>query len=78
MKLSELIAQVGEQNILVQRMDNAITGARLLREGGVELKVVTGQVSVAEVALGDFKMHGLILWIPRDLLATALPNKKVP
>ncbi len=71
MNLSELLAYVGDANVKVQRVDSNIIGARVVK-GGTELKIITNAISVDEVfALTDGKpprMHGLIVWIPRDLL----------
>jgi len=74
MKLSELVNTVGDANIAVQRVDSSLEGARLGKDDMTRLTVVTDQLTPNDV-IGITegvppKMHGLIIWIPRDKIPT--------
>ncbi len=74
MNLLELVSAVGVEHIKVQRIDSNLNGARQTKDGLTELKLVTDQISVLDVMnLTDGvapKMHGLVIWIPRDRIPT--------
>lgn len=68
MKLSELIAAVGDANIKVQRVDSSMKRVDTNAKGVTTLQLVTDQVCANDFFQGapPPKMHGLLIWIPRE------------
>lgn len=67
MKLSELIAQIGDENVTVQKLSDSITGTVSTNKQGVT-KITFG---TKEITCGDLLVGtkiGLIVWIPTDKL----------
>lgn len=74
MNLLQLVSAVGHENIKVQRIDSNLNGAKELKDGSTELRLVTDSLSTTDVmnltkGIAP-KMHGLVIWIPRDLIPT--------
>lgn len=69
MKLSELISQVGDENIKVQNLFESMTAAKLLRSGATEIAFGTTEVSTTEIMLDTSDKIGLVIWIPKNKLA---------
>lgn len=72
MTITELIQHVGEENVLIQRIDESITGCRKGKSGISIMCIETNQFSpndLLDLTNGQRpKMHGLILWLPTDKL----------
>jgi hypothetical protein len=74
MKLSELIAHVGNENIKVQRLDSSIVAANNKKHNHTELRIITDTDTFSANDLMAIssgvapRWHGLIIWIPTDKL----------
>lgn len=68
MKLSELIAHVGDENIKVQRVDQFVKADYRKKSNLTEITFETDAITVDELMRGNAKMHGLIIWLPKDKL----------
>jgi hypothetical protein len=71
MNLSELISRVGDDNVTLQPLMECITDAKQ-RKTATAITFLTDQMSVAEVAIGNPKKIGLVVWLPKDKLDAAL------
>lgn len=73
MNITELCARIGPENILVQPLNESITGATYRQKlKATEVKFVTNQFSCGDLigATADPKI-GLILWIPKRIIDSA-------
>ena len=66
MKLSELISLVGDENIQVQNLDEAIIGVTASRDGISKVTFGTTGVTPGEVASGEWRTRALVIWIPKE------------
>lgn len=66
MKLSELIAHVGDENILVEPVASSLIGnVTLKKDGFTQISLMTKGTSPMDVMSGQGKV-GLLIWLPRD------------
>jgi hypothetical protein len=63
--ISELVQQVGLENIRVQYIDESMTDISTNKRSVSKVTFETNALSATEVAIGLPKMCGLVLWIPR-------------
>ena len=74
MKLSELIVAVGDENIQVQWLKECVVGAEM-KKLGTHVTFGTTAISPVEVAIGEGRNVGVILWLPRNLIPDELKGK---
>lgn len=67
LSLSDLILAVGNENIVWQRLDEAITSATR-HKGRASVTFSTDQLNLNEIITGDYKKRGLIVWLPVEKL----------
>lgn len=77
----ELVTRVGDDRLFFQNLDQVADGYRLRRgkrgEADLtEIKFLTDAITPTEVMNGTTKMIGLVVWLPRDLVAQALAEAK--
>lgn len=70
MTIVELLNHVGLEHVKIQRLDESLIHAKTDKRGNSEIAFETDQMNATD-ALGITqgappKMHGLILWLPRD------------
>jgi hypothetical protein len=71
MKLSDLIAAVGDENVVLQNLD--IDAASIDKtKDGTKITFYTGAIQAEEYLTGKPKKLGLVVWLPRDRVADAL------
>jgi hypothetical protein len=70
MKLSELIAAVGDEYVQFQRLDETLLNADSTKNG-TKITFVTQALNPGHVLTGTGPV-GLVVWLPRDKLAEAL------
>ena len=70
MKLSELIALVGDDNIMVQNIHESCLNATVVMGGrATRLTIDTNQVTPTDLLFPkNAKKRGIILWMPVDKL----------
>jgi hypothetical protein len=68
MKLSELIAQVGDENIEVQPLHESFIAANAIGSNA-SIRFAAGKDKVLDMACSDRKYLCLILWIPRERIS---------
>jgi len=68
MKLSELIAKVGEGNIKAQWIDESFTDIKTNKKGETKITFRTTEATANEYAfdLSKMKKRGLVIWFPVD------------
>lgn len=68
MTLSELIAHVGNEHVQVQRIDQSFTAMDTNAAGETSITFQTTAVHAIEFHAGmpPPKMHGLVVWLPRE------------
>lgn len=75
MKLSELIAFIGDENVLVEPITSSIVGNVTLKKNGDTLiSVITRGMKPEDVLTGRGNI-GLLVWLPRDLFEIATKPK---
>lgn len=76
MKLSELIAHVGDEHVELQNLDNSTIRAQAKKTDG-EITFATDRSKVMERAMGLSVKHlGLIVWLPVDRLPESMRPKQ--
>ena len=68
MKLSDLIAHVGDGHIQLQNLLDSAQGVQQMKNGDTKISFFTNQITATEVATGTTKKLGLVIWLPRDRL----------
>jgi len=68
MGIIELIKQVGEENVLVQPIMDALTNASLNKNGVTTLTLKTNAIKPIDLISGRPSKIGLIVWIDRAKL----------
>ena len=71
MGIIELIKQVGEDNVLVQPMMDAVTNASLSKSGVTTLTIKTNAIKPNDLISDRPSKIGLIVWIDRVKLVEA-------
>lgn len=66
MKLSELIAEIGDENVEFQTLASCMTGNQKQRAGHVEITFATPAVSLIDLVSNDGPKMGFIVWLPSD------------
>lgn len=74
MKLSELILQVGDENIIFQNLNNDMSGCECLKnEGRITFSTDKSKVKdlmAVNITGGETEYLGLVLWLPRKRIQT--------
>jgi hypothetical protein len=65
MKLSQLIAKIGDENVKFQILQNALSGISLGKEGDSKVTFFTDAITPSDVMQNKGKV-GLVVWIPRE------------
>jgi hypothetical protein len=65
--LSELIKHVGDEHIIWQRLDESILNAQQ-RKHHVAVTFATDQLTMNEVATGQYRKRALVIWLPVERL----------
>lgn len=65
MKLSELIAKIGDKKVTFQILQNALAGISLGREGDSKVTFFTDAITPSDIMQNKGKV-GLVVWIPRE------------
>ena len=65
MKLSELIAKIGDENVKFQILQNALSGISLGKDGDSKVTFFTNAITPSDVMQSKGKV-GLVVWIPRE------------
>jgi len=68
MKMSELILAIGDDNVLVQLLDQCASDLNYSAKSGTKITFGTDQ----PIDLKGTKKLGIVLWLDRDLVAKAL------
>jgi hypothetical protein len=67
MKLSELIAEIGDANVEAQFLSECLTGKqKSLKGGGTQVSFVTASASVMDLIDPKSPKIGVVIWLPRD------------
>lgn len=66
MRLSELIAVVGDEHIQMQNLLESMDEIRQMKNGDTKISFFTNQITATEVAQHAAKKVGLVIWLPRD------------
>lgn len=77
----ELVTRVGDDRLFFQILDDVATNYAIKRgkrgEANLtEIRFLTDAITPTQVMNGDTKMLGLVVWLPRDLVAQALADSK--
>lgn len=77
----ELVTRVGDDRLFFQSLDDVATNYSLKRgERGeatlTEIRFLTDAITPTQVMNGETKMLGLVVWLPRDLVAQALADSR--
>jgi hypothetical protein len=78
MKMSELILAVGDDNVVFQNLLNDAQDICKTKHG-TKISFYTDQVAAEELLSGstaDTKKLGLVLWLPRDKVNSAIAAEK--
>lgn len=67
MKLSEMIALIGDENITVQNLFESSSGIDWKRRNGCVFKFHTNEVDQSEILDGKFSRTGLVIWFDLEL-----------
>jgi hypothetical protein len=65
MKLSELIAKIGDDKVKFQILQNALSGISLGKDGDSKVTFFTNAITPSDVMQSKGKV-GLVVWIPRE------------
>lgn len=68
MTIVEILQHVGLENVKIQRLDDSLVNSSTNKKGETKITFATNQINTTEIMYGRPKMHGLILWLPRDKL----------
>lgn len=74
LKLSELIAVVGDDNIKLQNLLESLDSATTTKKNGTKLSFFTDQITPTEIMRGTQTVVGLVIWLPKDKVAAALKS----
>lgn len=67
MKLSELIAHIGDENIFVQNLATNMKSAKAaMKNRDAEITFVTSDDKVLDRMIGKPRFVGLVVWLPVD------------
>lgn len=65
MKLSELIAKIGDENVTFQILQNALSGISLGKEGDSKVTFFTKAITPSDIMQSKGKI-GIVVWVPRE------------
>lgn len=77
MRLSELIAAVGDENVVVQSLNECVLGCTVRKAGGYEVRFATDQMSPVDLITRGAKV-GVVVWFDRKAVDAALAASKAP
>jgi hypothetical protein len=66
MKLSQLIAEIGDDNVEFQLLSSCMTGNQKQRKGHVEITFATPAVSLIDLVSDKCPKMGFVVWLPAD------------
>lgn len=75
MKLSELIAQIGDENVAFQTLAESLHGTQKAVKGGTAITFVTNQVAVIDLISPKPAKVGWVLWLPGDKMREIFAQK---
>lgn len=72
----ETLQRVGEDNVRLQFVANSMTNIQLKKSGDVLVTFATGKESITpnDVASGQLRNVGVILWLPKPLVDKAVSD----
>lgn len=72
MKLSEMIAAIGDENVTIQRLDTSMAGVKVgKKDGRIEFytsKDKAQQLANYAAGVGELAHTALIIWVPTNKL----------
>lgn len=71
MKLSALIATVGDENVECQFLSDCLDGNQKLSKRGTQVTFTTKAVSVMDLIDPASAKIGIVVWLPRDAVNKA-------
>lgn len=74
MKLSELIAAYGDQNVEWQPLDSCMVSAQM--KGGIRSHITFGTEQALNPVTGKTDKLAMIVWLDRDIVARLLAEAK--
>jgi hypothetical protein len=75
MKLSEIIAAVGDEHIQLQNLLDSTASIQMMKNGDTKISFFTGQITATEVMNGTAKKLGLVIWLPWDRLPPEIKRR---
>jgi hypothetical protein len=76
MKMSELIATVGDENVRFQNLDQDAHAINKTKHG-TKIEFYTGAIQAEELlGGGKTKNIGLVVWLPRDRVDAVIAKEK--
>lgn len=71
MKLSELIATIGDENVECQFLSASLAGSQKLTKAGTQITFITKAASVMDLIDPKSPKVGIVIWLPRDKFEAA-------
>ena len=75
MKMSELILDVGDENVVFQNLDRDAHTVDKTKHG-TKITFYTDSMQAEELLGGKTKKIGLVVWLPRDRVEAAIAKEK--
>ena len=76
MKLSELIAHVGDEHIQVQNVLDCADSITMRKTGEAMITFGTTAINATEVALNKVEKVGLVIWLPKNRLPSKAAQRR--
>lgn len=76
MKLSALIASVGDENVNAQLLAESLHGNQKSKGGMSIITFVTDQISLLDLISGQGSKIGFVIWLPREAVEKAIAENK--
>lgn len=70
-KLSDLIHEVGDENVEFQWIAESMSGAKMRKGGVTEVSFYTNAITCIELCAGQTKKIGIVVWMPTELFDKA-------
>lgn len=74
LKLSELVASVGDENIKLQNLLDSLDAATTTKKNGTKISFFTDQITPTEIMRGSETVVGLVIWLPKDRVNAAIKS----
>lgn len=65
MKLSELISEIGDENVKVQMLQDSLIGNQSQGKGHIKITFATSELSLIELVDPNSPHIGMVIWLPR-------------